>query len=182
MNDLAEIFLGLFVPWETVPDLFRRHAGRPNIYSHIWALTKLTLAPHNQEFTANIELLRKSKEDCQVDAMLRQSEYRYAEVFDRYINHLHQTDLGSDSEQNGDCIIAPEDERFIAETLIAAYYTVTKIWSRDYFVAAKRTPILTDFHRPPDPPHINLVPKDTQSFCSGQASDLTFFPPTILRD
>jgi hypothetical protein len=182
LNDLAEIFLGLFVPWETLPDLFRRHAGRPNIYSHVWALIKPTLSPHNQEFAANIELLRKSKEDCQVDAMLRQSEHRHAEVFDRHVDHLDQTDLGSDNEQNGDSIIAPEDERFTAETLIAAYYTVTKIWSRDCFVAAKRTPILADFHRAPDPPHINLVPKDTRSFYSGQASDLTFFPHTILRD
>ncbi|KAJ5142747.1 uncharacterized protein N7515_001534 [Penicillium bovifimosum] len=97
LNDLSEIFLGLFVPWEKLPDLFRRHAALSNIYSHVWALVKPTLAPHNQEFAANIELFRKSKEDCQVDAILRQSEHRHAEVLDRYVDQLDQADLGSDN-------------------------------------------------------------------------------------
>jgi hypothetical protein len=35
LNDLAEIFIGLFVPWERLPDLSRRHAGQTYIYSHV---------------------------------------------------------------------------------------------------------------------------------------------------
>jgi hypothetical protein len=71
VEDLAEIFIGLFVPWERLAGLFRQHARQTNIYSYVWTLLKPNLDPHNQQFAANIELLRKSKEDCQVDARLR---------------------------------------------------------------------------------------------------------------
>jgi hypothetical protein len=73
---------------------------------------------------------------------LRQFEHCYAEGFDRHVDQLDQAQLGSDNEDNGDNIVAPEDERFTAETLIAAYYTVTKIWSGDCFIAGKLAPII----------------------------------------
>jgi hypothetical protein len=57
---------------------------------------------------------------------------------DRYVDQLDQADLRSDNEQSADNIIAPEVERFTAETLITAYYTVAKI-------DLKRTPILAGF-------------------------------------
>ena len=181
MNDLAEIFLGLFVPWEKLRHIFGQHGDEANIYSRIWSLLQPELAPHIHEFAANIELLRKSKEDCQVDAWLRQSTHRDAELFDRHVDHLDQTDPGSDNEESNDSFIAPEDEGLTAESLIADYYTVIKTWSRDCFIAAKRTPILADVHRAPNLPQINPIPMNIHSYQSGQTSDLKFFPPTVLK-
>lgn len=80
-DDLAEIFLGLFVSWQELSTLFSEHSDPSNTYYQIWESIKPTLAPHNQEFAANIELLRKSKEDCQADAKLRKSLHRDDDFF-----------------------------------------------------------------------------------------------------
>ncbi|KAJ6118382.1 hypothetical protein N7471_013849 [Penicillium samsonianum] len=122
-NDLAEILLGLFVPWDKLRDMCLFEPPETNVLSHIWSSVKPTLAPHIQEFAANIELLRKSKDDCQIDARLRHSMNNPAELFDRHVDHIDSADLERIDAQDNDCFVPPEDERFTAETLIAAYNT-----------------------------------------------------------
>ncbi|KAI7969587.1 hypothetical protein EIK77_006328 [Talaromyces pinophilus] len=67
-NDVAEILLGLFVPWATLLPLFQQHATtfitKRDACAQVWDTV------HLQSFAKNIELLRKSKEDCQADAEL----------------------------------------------------------------------------------------------------------------
>ncbi|KAJ6125807.1 hypothetical protein N7471_010300 [Penicillium samsonianum] len=181
-NDLAEIFLGLFVPWDKLRDRCLCEPPETNILSHIWSSVKPTLAPHIQEFAANIELLRKSKEDCQIDARLRHSMNNPAELFDRHVDHMDSADLERIDTQDNDCFVTPEDERFTAETLIAAYNTVSTTWGRDCFMAAKRTAILATFCRAHNSARINPLPSSTHSLRSDHSLDFKFVPPTVLRD
>jgi hypothetical protein len=75
LNDMAEIFLGLFIPWERLPDLVQQPlptATEHIPYHPVWSSVEPTLPPYIRTFAKNIELLRKSKEDCQADALLQQ--------------------------------------------------------------------------------------------------------------
>jgi hypothetical protein len=76
-NDLAEVLLGLFVPWTQLPALCGLHADgcrtTRDAYAEIWRIVEPTLPPHNRNFPSNIKLLRKSKEDSQSDAALRRA-------------------------------------------------------------------------------------------------------------
>jgi len=82
-NDLAGILLALFMPWESLPSLFNNamsicgdgcnancdqssHTGL-QACAIVWARVKDTLPEHVQEFARNVELLRKSKDDVDVD-------------------------------------------------------------------------------------------------------------------
>ena len=73
-NDLAEVLLGLFIPWSQLPILFQQyaplHETKRDACAHIWNAVKSTLPQHNWAFAENIVLLRKSKRDCEVDAAL----------------------------------------------------------------------------------------------------------------
>ncbi|KAJ5343447.1 uncharacterized protein N7506_003271 [Penicillium brevicompactum] len=180
-NDLAEIFLGFFVPWENLRDIFLCEPHETDFFSRVWSSVKPTLAPHIQDFAANIELLRKSKDDCQVDARLRQTNHS-AEVFDRHIDHIDSADLDPEDAQDDGSFINPEDERFTAETLIAAYHTVSKTWGRDCFIAAKRAPVLAAVCRAHASAQINPLPSSTHSLQSDHALDLKIIPPAVLRD
>ena len=87
-NDLAVVLLGLFVPWQDLPSLFKefhstcgedcearcdksRHTGM-QICNKVWTAIKDTLPEHIQDLARNVELLRKSKEDAAIDSMERQ--------------------------------------------------------------------------------------------------------------
>ncbi|OKP09974.1 hypothetical protein PENSUB_4620, partial [Penicillium subrubescens] len=80
-NDISEILLGLFVPWHHLTNLFRRYATKRDACIQVWAAVEPTLAFHNRGFARNIELLRKSKEDCQADAKMWNSANGAAESF-----------------------------------------------------------------------------------------------------
>jgi hypothetical protein len=64
LNDVAELLLGLFVPWDHLTNLFRRYATQRDACVQVWAAVEPTLAFHNRAFARNVDLLRKSKEDC----------------------------------------------------------------------------------------------------------------------
>lgn len=115
MNDLAEILLDLFVPWDKLANLFVRHATQRNPYSNVWQFAAETLPPHNQEFARNIDLLRKSKEDCQADAKLRQAAHKTSsDSFEHGLSSLHQENFYSDDEDNPEHFL-PQIETFNAE-------------------------------------------------------------------
>ena len=181
-NDLAEILLGLFLPWERLHDRLLCEPHQENIFSSVWLSVEPTLAPHLRGYAANIDLLRKSKEDCQIDARLRQSTNNHAEIFDHHVDHIDPADIDPEDPQENDCFIPPEDERFTAETLIAAYNNISKTWSRDCFIAAKKAPILATSCRAHGSARINPLPLSTHSFRSDHVLDLRYVPSTVLRD
>ncbi|KAJ5425437.1 hypothetical protein N7465_000507 [Penicillium sp. CMV-2018d] len=64
-----------------------------DIFSRVWSSVKFTLAPHIQEFSADTELLRKSKHKFQVDDRSRQSTNHHAKLFDRHVDYIDSADL-----------------------------------------------------------------------------------------
>jgi hypothetical protein len=98
-----------------------------------------TLSPHNRTFAGNIELLRKSKEDCQAEAKLRQAPVHVESSFDRDIDEPEIDPFDSETEE----ALANLDERVSDETLIAAYDSIAKAWAREMLVAGRRIPALT---------------------------------------
>ena len=82
-NDFAAVLLALFVPWEKLPKLTNdsmsvcsdecdtncnqsSHSGL-HACAFIWSQVKPTLPQHVRDFARNVELLRKSKRDVEVD-------------------------------------------------------------------------------------------------------------------
>jgi hypothetical protein len=129
MNDVAEILLGLFVPWDQLSNLFRPYCTKMDAYIQIWTAVEPTLAFHNRAFARNIELLRKSKEDCQADAKMWRSVNGAADSFHDADEH-ELASFDSDSEETEE-FFHLQDENFNAETLIAAYHSISKAWYRD---------------------------------------------------
>jgi hypothetical protein len=181
-NDLGEILLGLFVPWNKLRERLLCGPPESNIMSHIWSSVKPTMVPYIQEFATNIELLRKSKDDCQIDARLRQSLNDRAELHDRHVDNIDLADHEQIDAPDCDDFMAPEEERLTAETLIAAYNTVTKTWGKDCFIAAKRAPVLATFCRAHNLTQINPLPSSTHSLRPDHALDLEIVAPTVLQD
>lgn len=143
INDLAEILLGLFTPWQDLGPLLRRSKERGETYSQLWATVEPTLSPHNRDFARNIDLLRKSKADCQADAKLRESAAVSAayDSYDHDIGEIQPTDFYSEDEEGFDPVHL-QDETFKVETLIAAYDSILKIWQKEQFATGRRIPPL----------------------------------------
>ncbi|KAB8228035.1 uncharacterized protein BDW43DRAFT_316241 [Aspergillus alliaceus] len=57
MNDISEILLGLFIPWEKLFALFLRYATKRDACARVWKVIEPTLLQHNRAFARNIELL-----------------------------------------------------------------------------------------------------------------------------
>ena len=77
-EDLATILLALFVPWQVLPSRFGDVAatchdesppdsGPLSLSAIVWHSIKESLPDHIQDFARNVELLRKSQEDTEVD-------------------------------------------------------------------------------------------------------------------
>jgi hypothetical protein len=142
-NDLAEVLLGLFVPWNQLPALSRLHAAgcgtARGAYAKIWSIVEPTLSPHNRNFASNIELLRKSKEDSQIDAALRRAMNGSRNSFTHDLNSELPANLDmSDGEEALDTLL----EDFTTETLIAGYYSVARSWYKESLIAEQRIPTL----------------------------------------
>ncbi|KAJ6126099.1 hypothetical protein N7471_010592 [Penicillium samsonianum] len=177
MTYVAEILLGLFVPWGQLPALFQEHANdvptKRDACSHIWKIVELTLTPHIRGFAANIELLRQSREDSLADAKLHEAPVRVDSSFDRDIDELRIDNFDSDADDS----LADLDE-----SLIAAYHTIAKSWDRETLLAGRRIPSLihaTTINR--GPPLHNLLPLSEFEIPAYRASGLAFFPPSTLQ-
>ena len=142
-NDLAEVLLGLFVPWNQLLPLFQQYAAeqetKRDACAQIWKLMEPTLASHNRNFAKNIELLRKSKEDSQIDAALRKSIIRPNDSFNHDIDDIEPVNLDLNDEGSYN----PMDEEFNAETLMAAYHSIATSWDKERFNIGRHIPILS---------------------------------------
>ena len=141
-----------------------------------------TLAPHNREFAANIELLRKSKEDCQTDAKLRTSTRLDDEFFDRHIADLEQGSFDSESDDHGEAFRV-QSEKFTAENLIAAYHTVRQAWGRELTITAHRIPaLLQGTAQARNIPHISPRQLAFSTSSVNDALGFRFLPPSVLQN
>ncbi|KAI1829024.1 hypothetical protein DTO027I6_10052 [Penicillium roqueforti] len=125
-NDIAEVLLGLFVPWQQLAPHFQHcaaaAAAKRDACAQVWATVEPMLAPHIQNFAKNVGLLRKSKEDCRADAELWKRSGRASDSFDRDMDDLDPTDLATDNDEP----FQNADEAFNANTLLAAFHSLYK--------------------------------------------------------
>lgn len=181
MNDVAEILLGLFVPWDQLSNLFRRYATQRDACVQVWAAVEPTLACHNRGFARNIELLRKSKEDCQADAKMWKSANGPADSLQHDVDGFDPANFDSDGEE-GDEFFHLQVENFNAETLIAAYHTVSTAWHRETVVTGRRIPPLLRAITPTRPLLLrNLQQLDIFHTPAYETSGLRFLPPSTLQ-
>lgn len=98
-------------------------------------------SPHTRDFARNIDLLRKSKEDCQADAKLRESAAASSayDTDDHNIGESDPTDCYLDDEE-GVGSVHLQDETFKAETLIAAYDSIIRMWQKELLATGRRIP------------------------------------------
>jgi hypothetical protein len=181
-NDLAEVLLGLFVPWNHLQTLFRQHAANykttRDACAKIWKIVEPTLSPHNRNFASNIELLRKSKEDSQIDAALRRAVNRSHNSSDGDLDDEVPADLDLDDEEPLDTL----KEYFSTETLIAAYHSVAMSWCKESLIAGQRIPTLLSGATQARVLQLeNLLPLDIFRLNTYATSGLRFFPPDTLQ-
>jgi len=160
-NDLAGILLALFVPWETLPPLFNdaiyicgddcktdcdrsSHTGL-QACSLVWAKVKDTLPEHVQEYARNVEILRKSKDDVDVDTAERKAAASAMQIaFDPNL------DDADDMIEEPELMNGSVDD----DTLRLSYHLIRRRWAKEDSVTTAGIPHL----RQPwnDPPPLSL--------------------------
>ncbi|GFF62835.1 Pc17g00330 [Aspergillus udagawae] len=146
--------------------------------SRVWKTVEPTLVSHLRTFAANIELLRKPREDSYADAKLRQAPIPVDSLFDRDVDELEIDNVDSDSDDS----FMNLDESVSIETLIAAYHSIANRWDREMLVATRRIPSLV--HAIPQnrgPPLLNHLPLNLIDNPAYGSSGLTSFPPSMLQ-
>ena len=182
-NDLAEIFLGLVIPWQNLPLLFSQTppgvAANHHLH-HIWVSVEPTLPAYLRTFAENIELLRKSKSDCQVDASLRSRSEKTASPIGEDLTRPPYPE--SDSESDGTHFACPTDETTSNESLLTAFFAIGRNWLNDTYDAQRRIPNLGSLAVPfsslrPD----NLRPVQILSNPLYESTGLRFFSASTLQ-
>jgi hypothetical protein len=143
-NDLAEILLALLVPWQLLPPLFLRLQCSLDSYKDhcagIWLQIKPTLPNHLQDVAQNIELLRKSKEDATIDAILRHNARQSA------LSRLHDnSESEDDNGEETDLLVGTEpsaDGPIDMETLYQAVSILKRQWAHSDLEEAEKVPSL----------------------------------------
>jgi hypothetical protein len=130
-NDLAEILLGLFVPWENLPSAIRQiptttETTHDNLH-HVWTTIAPTLPAYIRTFAQNVELLRKSKSDCQADAVFRKRSAEHTSPIDHDLANPPYP--ASDSDNETSHLPQDADDTFSKETLLAAYFSISRRWA-----------------------------------------------------
>lgn len=144
----------------------------------IWATIEPTLPPHNRNFAKNIELLRKSKEDCQADADLWKRSGCETDSLDRDIDEVQPPGWGSDDEE----LLEGADESFNAETLIAAFHSISRSWNQEILNTAQHiSALLCESPRPQCLQLQNLLPLNICNTGIYKSSGLKFFPSSTLH-
>ena len=134
---------------------------------------------YNYNFSKNIELLQKSKEDCQIDTALHRSlNNQLDNSLDYDVDNIKLANLDLDIEGPNQ----PMDEDLNAETLIAAYHSILKSWDTEKLIIGKRIPTLLSQPQSRDLELENLQPLDIFQLPTHATSGLKFFPTTTLKN
>jgi hypothetical protein len=184
-NDLAEILLGLFVPWERLATLVLSNSSptqniRRDLHQ-IWSTVQPALPAHCQTFAKNIKLLRKSQSDCQADAFLRKQAVEHTSPLDHELAEPPYP--ASDSDEETRQLAPTADETLDTETLLAAFFAISRRWTLETLDAQRHLPTLASWSLPPEflQPR-GVLPLDISHGSLDAASGLTFMPPTTIQD
>ncbi|CEO59598.1 hypothetical protein PMG11_04270 [Penicillium brasilianum] len=127
-NDVAEILLGLFIPWQDIPSLAQVPSSTSenfhDVLHNVWLSVEPTLPAFIRTFARNIELLRKSKSDCQADALLRSRSTQHTSPVDQDLGNPPYS--ASDSENENPDLPRTADNSLSSETLIAAFFAISQ--------------------------------------------------------
>ena len=130
-----------------------------------------TLSPHVRDFARNIELLRKSKEDCRIDAALREKA-NAQDFFDQEVDDVDIANLDSDDDDS-----SPEE--LTPESLIAAYHSIANSWHKELTISPECLPNLSSAISPAPVLQLqSFIPLDVFQHPSHGSSGL---PPTTLQ-
>jgi hypothetical protein len=144
LNDTAEVLRGLFVPWEKLASLLGESALIPepstNRYYRVWIATEPSFPSYIRTFASNLEMLQKSKEDCQLDALLRkQSAHELSFAIDE---DLSDENPYPESDNETSCPDSNINETFSTETLLTAFSSISQLWDRELRDAQQRNTAL----------------------------------------
>ncbi|KAJ5367173.1 hypothetical protein N7541_001114 [Penicillium brevicompactum] len=183
-NDLAEILLGLFIPWQNLQSLFyqtRTGSATTVDLHHIWMSIEPTLSPYVRTFAQNIELLRKSKTDCQADAILRDRAAQNTSSVDQDLTSPPYPI--SDSENESIRFSQHVDDSISKETLLAAFFAIGRSWSNEANDAQRRIPTLTSTSFPSSPLQFdNFGPIQISNSTLCESTGLQSFPLFTLQE
>jgi hypothetical protein len=183
-NDLAEILLGLFIPWQNLQSLFhqtRTGSATTVDLHHIWMSIEPTLSSYVRTFAQNIELLRKSKTDCQADAILRDRSAQNTSSVDQDLTSPPYPI--SDSENESIRFSQHVDDSISKETLLAAFFAIGRGWSNEANDAQRRIPTLTSTSLPSSPLQFdNFGPIPISNSTLYESTRLQFFPLFTLQE
>jgi hypothetical protein len=183
-NDLAEIFLGLFIPWQNLQSLVRQtptDSATSLDLHHIWMCIEPTLSPYVRTFAQNIELLRKSKTDCQADAVLRNRSAQNTSSVDQELTSPPYP--VSDFENVSTRFSQHVEDSISKETLLAAFFAIGRGWSKEANDAQRRIPTLTSTSLPFSPLQLdNFEPIQISNSTLYESTGLQSFPVFTLQD
>lgn len=123
-----------------------------DILHYIWGSVKPTFTSYIQAFAENIELLRKSNDDCQADVTLRNISRQDASPLGQELSNLPYS--LSDSERKS-MPHSQHDELICKETLSAAFLAISRSWLKDAYDAQQRIPNLYSTAFPSSPPQFD---------------------------
>src|SRR6266487_3765668 len=142
-NDLAEVLLGLFIPWDQLPVLFQQHAAeyetKRDACAKIWNIIEPTLSLYNYNFASNIQLLRKSKEEVQIDAALCKIINQSQNSINYNVDKIESAKWDLDNKEAQESSL---DESLSSESLIAAYHSIARSWYKESLITGQGIPTL----------------------------------------
>ena len=162
--------------------LFQQYATeyktKQDAYAKIWNIVDPTLSQHNRNFAQNIQLLRKSKEDVQIDNALRASMTNSQDDIDHDIDDMEPTTLDFDIEVSRNSF----PDEFSNESLITAYLSIARSCYQEGLNIGKHIPTLLSRRSPVRHLQLqNLLPLDIFQLPTYATSGLKFFPSDTLQ-
>ena len=141
-NDHCKVVLGLFVPWNLLPALFKDNSigytDPSDASSLIWRNISSSQPDYIRQLASNLELLRKSKEDAKADRIARDLELlrkskedAKADRIARDLESLDFDDLDMDNSMADDDIIdmLPYVPKTMTKSkLFQAFYSIQLRW------------------------------------------------------
>jgi hypothetical protein len=94
----------------------------------MWITTEPSLPPYLQTFASNIEMLWKSKEDCQVDALLQKQSADHILAVDE---DLRDREPYPKSDNEGSCPDSNINKTFSTETLLTTFSSISQLWDQE---------------------------------------------------
>jgi hypothetical protein len=154
-NDLAEILLACFIPWQQILLLWNENNSvQTDRCSYIWSIVEPTLAPYLRQYARNFHLLQKSREEMMVDMALRAAEANEPDNLEVDADSNYDNPDGKDKNQNPLSLVG-------SESLIMACHKIVSLWHKEGLQTEQRFPGLNITWSPTfDLQNDHLIPLD----------------------